>query len=317
MTARKNADASTDASRDTDSGDDASTNDEHHDDLEKERRLWAHGAVLAIGGAEDKDGGGEVLPRFVELAGGKRARILIIPTASSVPEEMVEDYDRAFRKLGTGKIDALDIRTREDANSLKAVEQVRNATGIYITGGNQARLVELIIGTRVMDVIRVRNAEGVIVAGTSAGASVVAQHMVVGGTGIAGNSGDSAARKAMVEIVSGLGLLSDVVIDQHFSQRGRMGRLLCAFAANPGLVGIGLDENTAVLVQDGGILETLGEGMVTFIDGRDTTSNYFEKNAGDVLTIVNSSLHVLGPGQRFDLIAHKPLGRVESEAKES
>lgn len=92
--------------------------------------------MLAIGGAEDKDGGGEVLPRFVELAGGKRARILVIPTASSVPEEMVEDYDQAFRKLGVEAIDALDIQRREDANSLKAVEQIRNSTGIFTTGGD-------------------------------------------------------------------------------------------------------------------------------------------------------------------------------------
>lgn len=112
----------------------------------------------------------------------------------------------------------------------------------------------------------------------------------------------------MIDVVAGLGLLPDVIIDQHFSQRGRMGRLLSVFAGNPGLVGIGLDENTAILVQSDGILETFGEGMITLINGRSTVSNYFDGNPGNVLTIINSSLHVFGPGQKFDLIAHVPIG---------
>ncbi len=132
--------------------------------------------------------------------------------------------------------------------------------------------------------------------------------MILGGSGIGRDSGDSAARKSMIEVVGGLGLLPVVIIDQHFSQRGHMGRLLLAFAGNPGLVGIRLDENTAVFVQSNGILETLGEGMVTLINGRNTVSNYFDRKPGDVLTIINSSLHVFGPGQKFDLVAHVPIG---------
>lgn len=277
------------------------------DPLKRERQLQKHGPVLAIGGHEDKGVNGEILQCFVELAGGKQARVVLVPTASSEPEEMAEEYEKAFKKLGVSTIDVLDIRNRSDANSEGAVEKIRKSTGVFVTGGDQSRLVEMIIGTRVMDTLRVRNAEGMIIAGTSAGASLVAQHMMLGGSGVGGDSGDSAARKAMVEVVGGLGLLPNVIIDQHFSERGRMGRLLAAFARNPGLVGIGLDENTAVLVQPDGVLETLGEGMVTIIDGRATVSDYFDREPGEVLTIVDCSLHVLGPGRKFDLIAHAPI----------
>jgi cyanophycinase len=187
-----------------------------------------------------------------------------------------------------------------------------DASGIFITGGAQARLVALLVGTLAMECIRERNAEGVVVAGTSAGASVVASHMMLGGTGLAGDSNDAAARKAMVELVAGFGLLQDIIIDQHFSERGRMGRLLSAFAANPGLVGIGLDENTAVLIERDGMLEVLGDGMVTIVDGRNATSDYFEREVGEVLTVIDSHLFVLGPGRRFDLNTRRPVPFQES-----
>ena len=232
---------------------------------------------------------------------------MIIPTASTVPDEMAREYLDIFRKFDVTDLQVLDIQRREDANALKAVAPLNKATGIFITGGSHSRLVKLIIGTQVMDTIRLRNSEGAVVAGTSAGASLIARQMLLGGSGVAGNSGDTAARKLMVDVVGGLGLLHDVIIDQHFSQRGRMGRLLSAFAANPGLVGIGLDENTAVLVHEKGVFETFGEGMVTVIDGRTVVSDYFEKGPGDVLTITNSSLHVHGPGRFFDLITHGPV----------
>ena len=142
-----------------------------------------------------------------------------------------------------------------------------------------------------------------IVAGTSAGASVVASHMLLGGTGVGGNSADAAAKKGMVEMVAGFGLLQDLIVDQHFSQRGRVGRLLSVLAANPGLLAIGLDEDTAVVVTRDGVLEALGSGMVTVIDGLHTTSDYFARRPGEVLTVVDSGLHVLGPGRRFDFDA--------------
>ena len=270
---------------------------------------------MPIGGAEDKSpkNGEEILIRFLDLAGKKRARIAVIPTASEEPEEAGKTYVEVFTKLGARAVDVLEIAERRDANDGQAIELLEQASGIFITGGDQARLVSLLVGTKVMECIRQRNAEGVVVAGTSAGASAVANHMLVGGTGLAGNSNDAAARKGMVELVSGFGLLQDLIIDQHFSERGRMGRLLAAFAANPGLVGVGLDEDTAVLITRNGNLEVLGSGMVTIVDGRNATSDYFEREVGEVLSVVDSHLFVLGPGRRFDLDSRRPLPFCETE----
>ncbi|MDP9357203.1 MAG: cyanophycinase [Chloroflexota bacterium] len=270
-------------------------------------RRVCQGPVLPIGGAENKTPGGEILERFVDLAGGKQARIAILPTASEDPEEMGQQYVEVFRKLGVGAADWLRVEHRSDANTEPALELLQNATGIFISGGDQARLVRLTAGTEVMECIRLRNAEGVIVAGTSAGASIVAAHLMAGGTGLAGNSNDAAARKGMVELVAGYGLLQDMIVDQHFSQRGRMGRLLSIFAANPGLLGVGLDEDTAVLIDREGIMEVLGSSMVTIIDGRNAVSDYYEREVGEVLTVANSHLFVLGPGRRFDLNIRQAL----------
>lgn len=266
------------------------------------------GPVMPIGGAEEKNGDGtdKILQRFLKLAGGARANLLVVPTASEVPDEVAKDYIRAFTKLGAKSVDVLDISQREDANSEAAQEKIAGATGIYITGGAQSRLVELLIGTTAMEAIRQCNREGVVVAGTSAGASILASHMMLGGTGLAGNSGSTAARKNMVEMVAGFGLLEDVIIDQHFSERGRMGRLLSVFATNPGLLSIGLDEDTAVVIENG-TLEVMGSGMVTIINGRNARSDYFDRDVGDVLTVADSHLFVLGPGRRFDLLTRTAL----------
>lgn len=268
-----------------------------------EVRRVAQGPVMPIGGAEDKDGDGDeaILQRFVDLAGGKKARIVVIPTASQHQEEMGQRYTDVFTALGAKSIDVLFIDKRADANADSAVEMLERASGIFITGGAQSRLVSLLSGTLAMECIRQRNAEGIVVAGTSAGASIVASHLMLGGTGLAGNSGSAAARKHMVELAAGFGLLQDLIIDQHFSERGRMGRLLSVYAANPGLLSIGLDEDTAVVIDKEGMMEVLGTGMVTVIDGRNAVSDYFERDVGEVLTVANSHLFVLGPGRRFDL----------------
>lgn len=273
------------------------------------RRVF-QGPVMPIGGAEETEPGGEILERFIELAGGKRARIAIVPTASDDPQRSGEGYAELFRELGAKKADWLRVEERSDANAEEALQLLREASGIFITGGDQARLVELLVGTHVMECIRMRNADGVIVAGTSAGASILSALMMAGGTGVGGDSNGSSARKGMVDIVAGFGLLQDMIIDQHFSQRGRMGRLLSVFAGTPGLIGIGLDEDTAVLIDREGTLEVLGSNMVTIVDGRDTTSDYFDREEGEVLTITGSSLHVLARGRRFDVDARRVIEMV-------
>jgi cyanophycinase len=271
-------------------------------------RRAAQGPVMPIGGAEETEPGGEILERFIDLAGGKHARIAIIPTASDDPQRSGEGYATLFREMGAKEADWLRVERREDANAEEALSLLREATGIYITGGDQARLVRLLVGTLVMECIRMRNADGVIVAGTSAGASILSALMMAGGTGVGGDSNGSAARKGMVDVVAGFGLLQDIIIDQHFSQRGRMGRLLSVFAGTPGLIGLGLDEDTAVLIDRKGTLEVLGSNMVTIVDGRNTISDYFEREAGEVLTITGSSLHVLAGGRQFDVDARQAIG---------
>jgi cyanophycinase len=271
-------------------------------------RRVSQGPVMPIGGAEETEPGGEILGRFVDLAGGKKAHIAIIPTASDDPQRSGEGYATLFREMGVKEADWLRVERREDANAEPALVLLREATGIYITGGNQARLVQLLVGTLVMECIRMRNADGVVVAGTSAGASILSALMMAGGTGIGGDSNGAAARKGMVDVVAGFGLLQDIIIDQHFSQRGRMGRLLSVFAGTPGLIGIGLDEDTAVLIDREGTLEALGSNMVTIVDGRNTISDYFDRQNGEVLTITGSSLHVLSDGRQFDVDVRQVTG---------
>ncbi len=273
-----------------------------------EVRRICQGPVMPIGGAEDKGVGGEILERFVALAGGEAARIAIVPTASEDPEGMGQQYVEVFNKLGATAADWLRVEQRSDANAGPALDLLEEATGIFITGGDQARLVALMAGTLSMETIRRRNAEGVVVAGTSAGASIVGAHLMSGENMLPHNSNDAAACKGMVELVAGFGLLQDVIIDQHFSQRGRLGRLMTAYAANPGLLGIGLDEDTAVVIDREGTLEVLGSSMVTIIDGRNAVSDYNEREVGEVLTVVNSHLFLLGPGRRFDLNTRQPIG---------
>jgi cyanophycinase len=257
------------------------------------------GPVMPIGGAEDTEPGGEILERFLELAGGNKARIAVIPTASQEPQRSGEGYVKLFCDMGAAKAEWIRIEERGDALGGTAVKLIENATGIFITGGDQARLVELLAGTHVMEAIRNAHAQGVVVAGTSAGASIVGAHMMVPGNG---TTGDTAARKGMVDMVAGFGLLQDVIVDQHFSERGRIGRLLTIFAANPGMLAVGLDEDTAVIIDGDGLLETLGSGMVTLLDGRTTVSDYYSRKDGEILSVTGSSLTVLGPGRHFDLI---------------
>jgi cyanophycinase len=271
-------------------------------------RRVSQGPVMPIGGAEETEPGGEILERFVDLAGSSDARIAIIPTASDDPQRSGEGYAELFRKLGAKKADWLRVEQRSDANTEEPLSLLREATGMFITGGDQTRLVELLVGTLVMECIRTRNADGVVAAGTSAGASILSTLMMAGGTGVGGDSNGSAARKGMVDVVAGFGLLQDIIIDQHFSQRGRLGRLLSVFAGTPGLIGVGLDEDTAVLIDREGTLEVLGSNMVTIVDGRNTISDYFDREEREVLTITGSSLHVLAGGRRFDVDARQAIG---------
>jgi cyanophycinase len=272
---------------------------------------------MAIGGAEDKLGRRTVLKTFVKLAGGADARIAVVPTASSLGPEIVEVYDALFRKLGAKDVVAARPQDREQAEDPEVVGLLDDVTGIFMTGGNQLKLSATVNGTAFGEAIRAANRRGVVVAGTSAGASIQSSHMVAFGTG------GSTPKQRMTQLAAGLGLVRDVVIDQHFGQRNRYGRLLMLVAQSPGLLGIGIDEDTgAVLTEEDGVelLRVVGRGVVTIFDGRNVVSNAHEARRTAPLLASGVVLHVLPAGSTFDLTT-KTLVRQErtvdpSEAEE-
>jgi len=258
------------------------------------------GAVMAIGGAEDKLNDRLILSSFFQLAGGRNAHIAIVPTASSI-ETAGERYKAIFLDMGARGVDVLYIGSREDANGEDHVEALSRATGIFLTGGNQMRLSALVSGTRVAHLVRQRHDEGVIVAGTSAGASILSSHMVAYGA-----SGGT-PRMRMAQMIAGFGLVPELIIDQHFRQRDRIGRLLSLVASNPGLVGVGIDEDTAALIDHQNVLEVVGRHSVTIVDGQHMFSDIFQVKGHEGITVSDARLHVLTPGRRFDLNARKLL----------
>jgi cyanophycinase len=249
---------------------------------------------MPIGGAEERSPHGVILNTFVDLCGGEDARIMIVPTASSEPDTG-EVYVDVFSKIGAKSVEIARIDSREDADSDELLVRLSEMTGVFITGGDQSRLNKLVVGTRFAETLRECNSEGMVVAGTSAGASIVGAHMMAGGIS------EAPPHKGMVEMVAGFGLLQDIIIDQHFSQRGRVSRLLVTFAGNPGLIAFGVDENTAIVVSSDGMAKAIGEGSVTVVDGRNVYSDYHDIEEGQVLTITGSHIHVLAPGRIFHM----------------
>jgi cyanophycinase len=259
------------------------------------------GPLVLIGGAEDKVGGRVILSRFVQLAGGQQARIAIIATASSLQDLVGRRYATLFRALGTAHVDIVRVLDRSQSQEDLPAAQVAASSGIFLTGGDQLKLTAVLGGTRVADVIRQRHAAGVVVGGTSAGASAAAEHMLAYGA-----SGLS-PRRSMMQFGPGLGLLHDVVVDQHFGARGRVGRLMTAVAHNPELLGIGLDEDTAVEVQPPGALTVIGRGSVTIVDGAGMSHTDIHSIPDHApLTIFNMRVHVLTSGYRYDLETRTP-----------
>ncbi len=268
------------------------------------------GALLAIGGAEDKLGKRSVLREFVSLAGGADARIAVVPTASSLGPEIVEVYDALFRKLGARAVIAARPESREQAHDPATTALLDDATGIFMTGGNQLKLSAIVNGTPFGEAIRAAHERGATVAGTSAGASIQSSHMVAFG------SGGATPKQRMTQLAAGLGLVRNCVIDQHFDQRNRYGRLLMIVAQSPSLLGVGVDEDTAAIIteQDGSqVMQVAGRGAVTVFDGRDVVSNAHEARHTAPLLASGVVLHVLPAGATFDLagkrlLPHAPVG---------
>ena len=250
---------------------------------------------MIIGGAEDKVRDRVILGRFVELAGGSDGIVVIISTASSLGFLAGERYREIFTGLGIGTVRPLHAMTRNQANDEAYVRQVRDATGIFLTGGNQLRLSSTIGGTLLADAVLERFRAGAVVAGTSAGASAMSSHMIAFGA-----SGGTPKHR-MAALAAGLGVLPSVIVDQHFQQRNRYGRLLSVIAQNPSLLGLGVDEDTAGIVGPDGVMEVVGRGSVTIIDGASAETDAWEVKGHKPLMISNVVLHSLPAGYRFDL----------------
>jgi cyanophycinase len=253
------------------------------------------GTVIVIGGAEDKVRDRVILSRFIALAGGADATIAVISTASSLGLEAGQRYRQVFTELGAREVHTLHAVTRPQANDEAAVRAVQGATGIFMTGGNQLRLASTLGGTRLADSILDRFRLGAVVAGTSAGASAMSSHMIAFG------ASGATPKQRMAQIAAGLGVLPGVIIDQHFQQRNRLGRLLSLIAQNPSLLGLGVDEDTAGVVSPDHILEVIGRGSITIIDGAASETDAWEVGGHRPLMISNVVLHSLPAGYKFDL----------------
>jgi len=253
------------------------------------------GWIVPIGGAENKENDRHILERFVAVAGGRDADIVVIPTASRL-RETGPRYEQLFRELGAARVNSMDFDTRRDCQEPSRLERIAEATGIFFTGGNQLRLTTLLGGTPVAKLVRSRNAQGVAVGGTSAGASILSEHMIA-----FGDEGSSVI-SGSVRLAPGLGLTNRFIIDQHFTQRDRLGRLLTALTYNPFAVGIGLDEDTAAFIGPDETVEVEGSGGVTVVDASDVTFSSMDSvNEGQPVCLLGLRLHILVAGATFNL----------------
>ena len=268
----------------------------------------SRGFIVPIGGAEDKVGDELVLKRFVRLCGGRDSKIAVIPTASEVGSTG-RRYEELFRHLRAGKVWVLPFETRKQCEDPEELAVLEKATGVFFTGGNQLRLSTTLGGTTVAKSLRLMNAAGVHIAGTSAGAAFLSEHMIA-----FGDEG-STPRAGMVSLAPGLGLTNRIVVDQHFRQRDRLGRLLAALAFNPFAVGVGLDEDTAAFIAPDETLEVVGSGAITIVDPSNIEySSMDAARLGEPVTLLGVKMHILVQGGTFNL--HTRVATAEGASRE-
>jgi len=261
-----------------------------------DRIARGHGHLVIIGGGEDRTRDKEILARFVELSGGGQAKIVVITAASAIADQMWDIYDSAFGDLGVARRVHLNLETRHDANDESFIGDVLDADGIFMTGGDQKRLLALIGGTALdAEMHAALKLRGACIGGTSAGASAMSGHMLAQGRA------ELHPEKGSVFLGAGLGFLHKVVIDQHFSERHRLSRLLSVVAQNPYLQGIGIDEDTALVVERGVGIEVVGEGAVTIVDGRSMSTNVADIANHATPELIDVRLHLLPAGSRYRL----------------
>lgn len=274
------------------------------------------GRLISIGGNEDK--GTDTENRFIQYTnlnffelqilgrikteiGKDDPWIEVITSASSIPEELGDNYMEAFGKLGCTNVRLMHIRSREDAQNPEFIARIRECDGVMFTGGNQLRLSSFFGGSDILHILQERYLnEHFVIAGTSAGAMAMSNTMIYQG------SSSEALIKGEVKITTGLAFIGDVIIDSHFVKRGRFGRLAQAVASNPSCIGIGLGEDTGVIVTEGSKLEAIGSGLVIIIDGHEIRhSNIADVKEGSPISIERLIMHVLAKGNHYDLRERK------------
>ena len=257
------------------------------------------GWIVPIGGAEDRESRRRILKRFVQLCGGRDAGIVVVPTASRLADTGAR-YQDLFNRLEAGSVSIIDFATREDGEREDYLKTLQAADGVFFTGGNQLRITTILGGTTAAKLIRARNANGMHVAGTSAGASILSEHMIAFG------KEGSSPRAGSVRLAPGLGLTNRFIIDQHFRQRDRLGRLVAALAYNPFAIGIGLDEDTAAFIGPDNTLEVEGSGALTVVDAGDLEfSSMAEAGVNQAVCLLGLTVHLLTAGATYNLHTRK------------
>ncbi len=252
---------------------------------------------MLIGGAEDRFRDKVILSRFAAFTGGTSGHVVVISTASSLGDLATERYRELFEELGIGRVTGLRPEERSHADEPSAGAVLSDATGVFLTGGNQLRLSTVVTGTRLADAIHKAHDRGAVIAGTSAGASAMAAHMMA-----FGRSGET-PKNRMAQLSAGLGIVQGVVIDQHFMERNRFGRLLATVAHSPALVGLALDEDTCAIVYPDGTLEVVGRGAVTIVDGSRVITDAHKGKGFRPILVSGAVVHSLPSGSWFDLRA--------------
>lgn len=265
------------------------------------------GKLVIIGGAEDKQSDCEILREVVRLAGGKHARVVVMTVATELPIEVGAEYIEVFDRIGVADVRMFDVSTRDAADRASAIKAIEDATCVFFTGGDQVRVTKLLGGTKMDTTLHKRyQEEGLILAGTSAGASMMSSTMIVTGLG------ETNPKVGIVEMAPGMEFISGVVIDQHFAQRGRYGRLFSAVAQYPHHMGLGIDENTAIVVE-GQEFHVIGAGAVSVIDAAHLTySNLEQVRHGDDLALFGIKMHILPRGSRFHLRDREPIPEADT-----
>ncbi len=263
------------------------------------------GKLIAVGGAESRDHIEqeklEVLGRILHEMRGKDTVLEIIPTASGIPKQIAREYTDAFGSLGCKAARVMNIRKRKDAEKKEFLERIRTCDGIMFSGGNQTRLSEIFLETEFLSILkeRISTEPGFVIAGTSAGAMAQSAHMINGG------APSEALMRGKALMIEGLGFIENAIIDSHFVNRGRFGRLMVAVAEHPEMTGIGISEDTAVIITENRFMEIIGTGLVVIMDGSALGINTIADQSGEMLNLEHMIFHLLSKGKRYDIFNRK------------